>query len=219
MSRQSIWCSWIFSSTLRIIHPWPWRDIRSNLHKLSLGNAMINNCGHTVHLHTDSGTMLSPIIWLSPSLTTIYCKWMSHNCTLYLGELQWLCIKCAYTVKQPLFSIVADSCRSDHRAAPPKPRKVWITLSRRSKLAQWVVEPGTHTHTNTHSKVVVVTQAWIIGQCMFHSVCDPDSWCVKQWCSFMLTLAGWGRMERHEGRDVVRNNRGVKEDGKGECHF
>ena len=89
----------------------------------------------------------APIIWLSSSQTTIYCKWMSHNYTLCFGELLRLCIERTITVKQPLFSIVVDSCRSDHRAAPPKPRKVWITPSRRSKLAQWVVVLGTHTHT------------------------------------------------------------------------
>lgn len=35
----------------------------------------------------------------------------------------------------------------------------------------------------------------------------------------MLTLAGRGGMERHEGCDVVRKNRGVKEDREGEYHF
>lgn len=52
--------------------------------------------------------------------------------------------------------------------------KFWITLSRRAKQAQSSLA-------DTSTQPQAVTQAWIIGQSVFHSVSDPDSWCVK-WC-------------------------------------
>ncbi len=176
-----------FSSIPKIFHSWHSNNmthlpIYIQYHWVMSRRTRVGKC-----------TSAHTVIWPSPFVTTIRCAWMSRNCALYFVEWQWLCIDCAFTVKQALSSIV-DSCRSDHRAAPPKPRKVWITLSRRSKLAQWVVILGTHTHSHTQ-KSVVVTQAWITGQCMFHTVCHQYDRCVKQWCSLKLTLTGWGRIE------------------------
>lgn len=143
--------------------------------------------------HRASGTMSRALLfgWALPSKCCLLLRGRSHSSALASTELQWLCTHSVlFTVKLP--SIVADSCRGDHRAAPPKPRKVWITPDQK-------VQTGTNTHRHTHTESVVVSQEWITSLCFFHrAACDPDSWCVKRW---LLSYV------KHRWKDMRRDTR------------
>lgn len=139
MSRLSIWCSRIFGFIPRTIHPWRTHTY-THTHQFAL---IITEVSHAkwIEAYCTSSCGVGHIV-LVPSLTTPYCKWatitlsLSVDCSAYAQ-------RALFTVQHSIFKILVDSCKSDYGAAPPKPRKVWITLRRTSKLTQWVV--GTHT--------------------------------------------------------------------------
>lgn len=140
---------------------------------------------------------------------------MSYNCALWFGELQWLSTEYTFAVKQTVFNIVVDSCKvATEQLHPRQGRSESLWAEGPNWRSGQLCLAHTQTHTHTHS--VIVTQAWIIGQYIFHLVLDADSWWVKQWHSFILTLAARRRMERHEGRDMVRKTKGVTEEREGE---